>query len=124
MKFITPTTIKTEGRYLHYPREDLILFSLLKKWDSFSDDIKLFDKDLYETISSSLLVSSIINLKSQFINVDKGKVSGFVGQVNFKIKAKTRQINQLINLLLEFSNYSGIGIKTAIGMGRVETISN
>jgi CRISPR-associated endoribonuclease Cas6 len=81
-------------------------------------------KDLYETISSSLLVSSIINLKSQFINVDKGKVSGFVGQVNFKIKAKTRQINQLINLLLEFSNYSGIGIKTAIGMGRVETISN
>lgn len=124
MKFITPTTIKTEGRYLHYPREDLILFSLLKKWDSFADDIKLFDKDLYETISSSLLVSSIINLKSQFINVDKGKVSGFIGQVNFKIKAKTRQINQLINLLLEFSNYSGIGIKTAIGMGRVETINN
>ena len=55
------------------------------------------------------------------MNIDKGKVSGFIGHVNFKIKAQTRQINQLINLLLEFANYSGIGIKTAIGMGRVFT---
>lgn len=119
IKFITPTSIKTQGRYLHYPREDLILFSLLKKWDNFSDDIKLFDEDLFQTITECFFVSSIEQLKSQFINVDKGKVSGFTGKVNFKIKAKTRQINQLINLLLEFANYSGIGIKTAIGMGKV-----
>jgi CRISPR-associated endoribonuclease Cas6 len=121
IKFLTPTSIKTDGRYLHYPREDLILFSLLKKWDGFSDELKLFDMDLYQTISNSLHISSISHLKSQFMNIDKGKVSGFIGQVNFKIKAQTRQINQLINLLLEFANYSGIGIKTAIGMGRVFT---
>jgi len=121
IKFLTPTSIKTDGRYLHYPREDLILFSLLKKWDNFSDEIKLFDMDLYQTISNSLHISSINHLKSQFMNIDKGKVSGFIGHVNFKIKAQTRQINQLINLLLEFANYSGIGIKTAIGMGRVFT---
>jgi CRISPR-associated endoribonuclease Cas6 len=119
LSFKTPTTIKTQGRYLHYPREDLILFSLLKKWDDFSDDVKLYDSDLYETISNNLQINSIKKLKSQFMTIDKGKVSGFVGEIDFKIKSPTRQINQLINLLLNYSNYCGIGIKTAMGMGSV-----
>lgn len=123
LKFITPTSIKTEGRYLHYPREDLIIFSLLRKWDDYSSDIKLFDQDLYETIINQFSISSIKNLKSQFVPIDKGKVSGFIGNVDFKIKPSTRQINQLINLLLEYSNFSGIGIKTAIGMGKIITSS-
>jgi CRISPR-associated endoribonuclease Cas6 len=53
------------------------------------------------------------------MTIDKGKVSGFVGEIDFKIKSPTRQINQLINLLLNYSNYCGIGIKTAMGMGSV-----
>jgi len=121
IEFLTPTSIKTQGRYLHYPREDLILFSLLKKWDDNSEEIKLYEHELFDTIANCLQINSIKNLKSQFMPIDKGKVSGFIGTVDFKIKAPTRQINQLINLLLEYSNYSGIGIKTAMGMGGVIT---
>ena len=120
INFKTPTSIKTRGRYLHYPQEDMILFSLLKKWDEFSDSQKLYDPSLYESIIECFSIHSIKNLKSQFIPIDKGKVSGFIGTVDFKIKSPTRQINQLINLLLEYGNYSGIGIKTGMGMGNIE----
>ena len=46
------------------------------------------------------------------------KIPSFVGNITLKING-TRQFVNLINMLCEFGVYSGVGIKTAIGMGSI-----
>ena len=47
------------------------------------------------------------------------RVKGFIGNMSLKLKNKDPMLTQLLNFLLLSSEYTGLGIKTALGMGGV-----
>ena len=47
------------------------------------------------------------------------RIPAFVGNIRIKIKGTIASKN-LINLLLDFGTYSGVGLKTSLGMGGID----
>ncbi|WP_369717437.1 CRISPR system precrRNA processing endoribonuclease RAMP protein Cas6 [Leptotrichia sp. HSP-536] len=50
--------------------------------------------------------------------MEKIRIKGFIG--NVKIKSKDEMFCQLLNFLLQVSEYTGLGVKTALGMGGIK----
>ena len=51
------------------------------------------------------------------------KIASFMGSITIKIGGPQSLVN-LVHLLMYFGEYSGVGIKTAIGMGKISVVEN
>jgi CRISPR-associated endoribonuclease Cas6 len=113
--FETPTTFKQAGEYVLYPTIDLIMQSLTNKWNAFADRFVLED-----LVWDNCKISRY-NLRSALYHMKGVKIQGFVGYVDILFWGSESMI-RLGNLVCNFAKYSGVGIKTRLGMGgtRVE----
>lgn len=118
VSFLTPTAFKREGSYVFYPDLSLIYGSLMRKYSAISQQISMEDKETLEELCNS---SEIVKYRLQTIPfpLEKINVTGFVGKIGIKIKG-SETIARYIRLLLRFGEYSGVGIKTGIGMGAIK----
>ena len=57
-------------------------------------------------------------LMSTYFHMEGVKIKSFKGKITLKIHGPKQFVN-LINLLLRFGEYSGVGIKASIGMGAI-----
>lgn len=48
------------------------------------------------------------------------KIPAFIGEVIINVRGP-QQLSNLANMLIEFGTYSGVGIKTGMGMGGIST---
>jgi len=123
--FITATAFKADGRYKFFPDLESIYSNLIRKFDAFSTEYKIYDEDML----NSLLLSSYIaayNLRSTVFHMESVIIPAFTGWIRIKIKGSDRLAN-LARMIFKYGEYSGIGIKTALGMGAVkikEDVSN
>jgi len=117
VNFLTPTTFKTNGNYVIFPEVSNIYFSLLNKWNEFSEEIKLNDKDVLEHLITNTKIIGY-KLKSTKFEMEKIRINSFQGEVCLFISGP-EALTRIANLLFAFSEYSGIGAKTALGMGGV-----
>lgn len=120
--FITPTAFKSYGKYQFYPTVEHIFGSLIKKHDSISLSTKIYSEDLINDIKENVEITRY-KLRSTFFYMEGIKVPSFMGYVSIKIHGPTQFIN-LINMLVEFGEYSGVGIKSSIGMGAMKILHN
>lgn len=119
-RFRTTTSFKkTGGEYELYPTVKYIFNSIINKYKKFVGDDKL-SENLIDEIEKNVRVSAY-NIRSSTYSIKGNKIPGFVGNMRFKIKGDEEFV-MLVNELLEFSQYSGIGIKCAMGMGAVEVL--
>ncbi|MCD8090357.1 MAG: CRISPR system precrRNA processing endoribonuclease RAMP protein Cas6 [Clostridiales bacterium] len=116
--FKTPTAFKVNGRYVIYPDMGLIYKNLINKFDGFSDEYSIYDEETLESLIQNSFISSY-NLQSTAAHMEGVRIPSFMGWINIKISKKSK-LGALTNLLVNFGEYSGIGIKTALGMGAVE----
>lgn len=118
IKFLTPTAFKSYNKYVFYPDISLIYKSLMRKFDAFSDQLKVENDEILEQLISR---SEIIgyNLKSTAFSLEGIKIPSFFGSVTLKIHGPQPLVN-LATVLLRFGEFSGVGIKSAIGMGMIE----
>ena len=115
--FLTPTSFKSNGQYMNYPTIRWLFQSLMNKYDSKAGSDQIFDEDVLRIIEEEVSVTQY-KLKSTLFHLEGTKVPSFVG--NIKLYAKSNQsIVNLIHYLLKYGEYSGVGIKTAIGMGAI-----
>ena len=56
------------------------------------------------------------NLRSTFFYMESIKIPAFIGKIKIKINGPQAMVN-LVNFLLAYSEFSGIGIKCGMGMG-------
>lgn len=110
LRFLTPTTFKKDGEYVMYPTSDLIMQSLTNKWNMWAKDFVLEDMEWNECKISKY------NLRSQIFQLKGVKIQGFVGEVELYFWG-SESIIRLGNMVCTFANYSGTGIKAALGMG-------
>lgn len=120
VSFNTPTSFKSDGRYVNYPQISLLYKSLMNKFDSSSQEESFVSDELLEELINSTVIERY-DLHSCIYNVGKYKLPSFMGKLVLKINGAQSLVN-FANMLFKFGEYSGIGIKTAMGMGSVNVI--
>ena len=117
--FLTPTSFKQGGAYIILPESALILQSLLARWNRFCPDIRIEEDDLAQILAVHTRLTRYA-LRSAAFSVEGYTIRGFRGQIALQF-AGNDMVRRILGTLLAFAPYAGIGIKTALGMGAVET---
>lgn len=117
IEFLTPTAFKKDGRYFFWPDIGNIFFSIMNKYDANSARELMFSKETLEQIYNTTEIVSY-KIQSCKYNLEGVKIPSFKGRITIKVSGTQTMIN-FVRLLLKYGNYSGIGIKTAMGMGCV-----
>lgn len=115
--FLTPCSFKTQGKYLFYPTVKHIIQSLAMKFDAAGYDYSVYMPEMVADLEEKVYIVQY-NLRSKKFQLEGVKIPAFVGNITLKING-TNQIVSLLHMLLAFGEYSGIGIKCALGMGAV-----
>lgn len=119
----TPVCFKDNQTSFFNPTPDPKLFiqSALKKWNSFSESsLNLEHENLFFDLSKSIFIKQY-DLKTKTFQLNEITIPGFIGNITFGLKG-TSQTKNLISMLFQYLTYSGVGIKTAMGMGDVEVV--
>ena len=119
LSFCTPTSFKREGRYVMLPDFFLICQSLLMRWNRFAKEIYLYDEDLTERMALACQLSKYA-LRSVPFSIEGHTIRGFCGTMHVRFFG-TDGMRRILGMLFSFAPFVGIGIKTALGMGAVET---
>lgn len=117
IQFLTPTAFKQQGRYVIMPDLRLIYQSLMNKYSASSDDMEMYDE---ETLEQMVACSDIVQyrLKSCFFPMEGAKIPAWKGEITIRIFG-TDTLARYVRFLVRFGQYSGVGIKTAMGMGAI-----
>lgn len=117
--FNTPTTFKANGSYTIFPDIEMIYKNLIRRFDMFSNEFSLYDENTITELTEKSIISAY-KLQSTSYSLESVRIPSYTGWISIKVKG-SQQLAGLMHLLLKFSEYSGIGIKTALGMGAVRT---
>ena len=82
--------------------------------------MEMYDEDVLEELVKN---STIVNYKlnSTYFQMEGIRIPSFRGKIGIKISG-TDTIAKYARFLAEFGEYSGVGIKTAMGMGAVKLL--
>ena len=115
LRFVTPTTHKSKGEYVRFPTTEFMYRSLAQRFSEFSNRYQLDDE---KSIKEMAQYTNILNYSLHSANYRlKGiNIQGYMGYVVLSIKGPD-PLARLAGMLLALSEYQGMGIKTALGMG-------
>lgn len=118
IEFLTPCTHKQDGSYALFPNPELIVKSLNNRYCAFMEDVSLDDPEAMEQVARHIRMVRY-SLHSAVYYLEQTKITGYMGRVTVVIGG-TEQLARLAGALLSFAEYSGLGVKTALGMGGVK----
>lgn len=119
IKLLSPCSFKTDGEYAIFPSSKLILKSAINKWNTLSAMYSIEGDDTVEELINACEISNY-KLKTADYILKNVSIRGFYGEITLKFKGN-RRIMTMNNMLIEFLQYSGLGIKSALGMGACKT---
>lgn len=117
IEFRSPTSFKKDGRYHFYPEIYNIYQSLMSRFDLVSASRGMFSQDTLGQLTSNTEITGY-NIKSVRYSLESIGIPAFIGRIYIHINGPQTMVN-FARLLFEFGNYSGVGIKTALGMGYI-----
>lgn len=120
LRFLTPTAFKQNGKYTFYPDLSCIYGSLMRRMDFVSLRNGMYDEDLLEELTKRSDIVSY-NLRTVKYHLEGVRIPAFIGWITIKITGAQSLINY-VNMLMKFGEFSGLGIKTSLGMGAVKII--
>lgn len=115
LEFRTPSTHKQEGSYVVFPSIDLIINNLSRRFSAFMQDFSLNDPEAMEQVICNIRIVRY-SLHTSVYYLEQTKITGYMGRITVVINGPD-QLARLAGAILSFAEYSGIGIKTALGMG-------
>ena len=115
----TTMSFRQEGQYVLWPQLPLIWQSLLNRWNAFSPQIKLEEQQLADSLAGFSRITKY-QLRSQAYALEGQNLYGFYGSMRLRFFGND-MTNRVLGLLMAFAPFAGIGIKTALGMGAVDT---
>ena len=121
--FRSPAAFKSGGKYVNMPSARLIVRNLIKRWNDCLPEALIEDEDGQgiDAITDGLAIESF-SIKSATYNIKGNLIPSFTGSLEIKNNLSGFQ-RRLANSLLIFSEYSGIGIKTSLGLGGIRHTS-
>lgn len=122
IKFVTPTSFKSKEEYMIYPTAKWFFQSIVNKFNSFAENI-MVSRDITVPLLENVITIKRYNLRSTKYFLGDVKIPSFFGEVECYINAPQHIVN-MVHMLAEFAEYSGVGIKTTLGMGGIEVIKS
>lgn len=117
IEFCTPTAFKRQGQYVFIPELRLIYQSLMKKYSASSEDEAAEDEDVLEQLLEHSRVVQY-RLQSCSYSLHGVRLPAFLGQLSIRVNGPQAMAN-FLHMLFRFGEYAGVGIKTAMGMGKI-----
>jgi CRISPR-associated endoribonuclease Cas6 len=121
LRFLTPTAFKSKGQYVFFPDLRLIFRSLMSKYGDAAENRDEADEEMLAELAGK---SSIVkySLRSANYHLEQSKIPGFVGELTIRVSGAQTLANYA-RFLLGFGEYSGMGVKCAMGMGAMRLIN-
>ena len=118
--FKTATAHKSQGEYVILPSVELIARSLQKRFGQIDPECILADDEVVgHIIDNTKLIR--YKLESTPYNLEGTRVFGYTGSLNLRFQGETT-LKRLSTALFCMAGWSGVGIKTALGMGGCKVI--
>jgi CRISPR-associated endoribonuclease Cas6 len=111
LSLLSPTSFKQNGCIQPFPLPELVFSNLLRRWNSFAPKEYHFPKVEWQGMTAAY------DLKTKVIKKEVNEI-GSVGWVKYEFKDEKQA--KIATILANFANFSGIGRKTALGMGRTQ----
>jgi CRISPR-associated endoribonuclease Cas6 len=120
MQFASPTAFKQAGRQMPLPLPDLVFGSLVERWNRFSP---LALSPEMRRFAAEMLAVTRYRLQSRPVPQKNGALRiGGVGTATYRALGGDRYWLATMQMLAEFSRYSGVGVQTATGMGQARRL--
>lgn len=116
----TVMSFKKDGRYVIMPDIRLIYQSLLQRWNAFSPVTRLEEDGLLDQLTNHCQLTRY-QLRSQTFSVNGSTIYGYSGQMHYRFFGFD-MLKRIQGILTAFAPYAGVGVKTALGMGSVDTV--
>ena len=120
IRFLSPAAFKQAGRYTIFPQEKLLVQSLLMRWNEWCLDYPLLDEDMVAELKQGIHIVDY-SLRTGRFRLKNATIPCFYGKIILESRLPV-VLQELWNALLCFAPYSGIGIKTTLGMGGVDVV--
>ncbi|MDR1733811.1 MAG: CRISPR system precrRNA processing endoribonuclease RAMP protein Cas6 [Oscillospiraceae bacterium] len=118
LRFVTPCAFKSGGAYENFPTPFHILQSLALTWDAVAQSYRLGDVETLHDLAEHACFSRY-NLRSAGYKLKGTAIPAFLGELTLSLRGP-EPLLRIVNLLCALAPFSGIGIKTALGMGGVD----
>ena len=114
LQFLSPTSFKQNQNIQPFPLPDLVFNSLLRRWNRFAPAELQFPQVEWQGLVSAF------ELKTHALKMEAGAEIGTVGWVKYRFPdPEQARIATVLAVLANFAVFSGVGRKTAMGMGQV-----
>ena len=113
------TSFKVDKRYTIFPEAFRIYRYLLRQWNQFNTYGILDTTSLLDDLETGVFIWDY-NLRMGMYGLEGIKIKGFRGQIIMQFKSNM-ELQRVLALLSYYSQFSGLGIKTALGMGGVQS---
>lgn len=120
LEILTYTAFKQRGHYNITPDLRLIYQSLMMKYSAVAGNEIMIDEDTLEHLIQYSVVSKY-RLRTGVFPVEGRTIPGFIGSLGIRFYGSETMM-RYVRMLLKFGEYSGIGIKTGIGMGAMKIV--
>lgn len=121
LQFLTPTAFANKRLHLPLPVPHSMFRSWLQRWNHFAP-VYLGGDELIDYLSGSIALKKH-RIVTKPYQLYRGYANGFVGDVTLQALTRTDPLlANVAHLLVQYSRFSGTGIKTRLGMGKVDFI--
>ncbi|MEA5554326.1 CRISPR system precrRNA processing endoribonuclease RAMP protein Cas6 [Anabaena cylindrica UHCC 0172] len=115
LQFFSPTSFKQNQNIQPFPLPDLVFNSLLRRWNKFAPAELQFPQVEWQGLVSAF------ELKTHALKMEAGAEIGTVGWVKYRFPDPEQA--RIATILANFAVFSGVGRKTAMGMGQTAFIN-
>ena len=115
LEFVTPVGFKSQEQYQIFPTVELMLKSLWRSWQAYSREVRLDGEDARDQLIQYTQIRDY-QLKSVRYPLKGSKIPACKGKIILQVHGP-EPLARIVSMLLAFGEYSGMGMKTALGMG-------
>jgi len=119
LQCLSTTSFKVDQQYTIFPEAFRIYRYLLRQWNQFTSYEMMDSEDLLAALESAVFIRDY-NLRMGMYGLEGIKIRGFRGQIVMQFK-RNLVMQRILSLLTYYSQFTGLGIKTALGMGGVQS---
>lgn len=117
MQFTTPTAFSQQSTTLPLPLPNLMFRSWLDRWNHFAP-VYLGGDELLMYLNNAIFLKHH-KIQTRSVHLHKGYVNGFIGDVTLQVYQRADSlIANVADLLVQYAEFAGTGMKTRLGMGR------
>lgn len=120
LEFESPTAFKSDSAYVFMPDTRHIFGSLMRKYSAASSSTDMTDEDTLQYITDHSSISDF-RIRSTRFPLEGAQIPSFMGEVTIRFRG-TDTMARYSKMLLEFGEFSGVGIKCGMGMGAIKII--